>query len=535
MPEDCISYHKTGYFSNLINDYLEQDESVKSLYNRFPKSPEFLNQLLEKKKNYTFENRTILVEILNKQYQNRTPFEITKENIKALKEPNTFTITTGHQLNLFTGPLYFLYKIISTINLCKELKEAYPEYQFVPVYWMASEDHDFDEINFFNFESKKVVWDREASGAVGELSTESIEQVYKPFAKSLGTSPNAEKIKTLFKNSYLKHNNLSEATRHLANELFGNYGLVILDGNEKELKKLFVPHIKDELFNKTSSELVATTNKEINALPGKNYKLQVNPREINLFYLKKGLRERIIEKDNTFLINNTQLKFSKESLLTEVENHPERFSPNVILRPLYQEVILPNLCYIGGGGELAYWLQLKLYFDKMNVTFPILLLRNSALLLSEKQKNKIEKLNIKVEDLFLPKHQLEEKVTRQISAIKIDFSLQRKHLQQQFKELYELAEKTDKSFIGAVEAQEKKQLNGLDTLEKRLLKAQKRKLSDHLERITKLQDELFPNGSLQERNANFSEFYKEYGEDLIPQLFRELSPLELKFKYVVLE
>jgi len=535
MPEDCISYQKSGYFSKLISDYLSQDTSIEFLYNRFPAKEAFLDQLEEKKANYRSENRKILVDVIEQQYQNTSVSKATKTNILALKNPDAYTITTGHQLNLFTGPLYFLYKIISTINLCKELQLKYPQNHFVPVYWMATEDHDFDEINFFNFKEKKVVWQREATGAVGELSTEGLQQVYEPFAKTLGISPNAEKLKTLFNNTYIHHSNLADATRHLANELFGAYGLVILDGNDNKLKQLFVPAIKDELFNNTATEFVSKTNKDINAILGKNYKLQVNPREINLFYLKKGLRERIIEKEDIFYINNTSLKFTKNQLEAEIENHPERFSPNVILRPLYQEMILPNLCYIGGGGELAYWLQLKEYFEKMGVTFPTLLLRNSALLLSEKQKNKIEKLTISIEDLFLPKHQLEEKVTRQISEVKIDFSLQRNHLKKQFKELYQLAEKTDKSFKGAVAAQEKKQLNGLDTLEKRLLKAQKRKLSDHLERVTKLQKELFPNGSLQERTANFSEFYLEYGEELIPQLFKQLMPLELKFKTLVLK
>lgn len=535
MLEDCISYHKTGYFSNLIIDYLSQDETVKFLYNRFPMNEQFENQIHEKKNNFKPENREALVQVLKKQHQNIPLSELTEAHISALSNTNTFTITTGHQLNLFTGPLYFLYKIISTINLCKELKQKYPENNFVPLYWMATEDHDFDEINFFNFKNNKVTWDRKSGGAVGELTTEGLNEVYKTFSEQLGASPNAEKLKSLFKEAYLYHSNLADATRYLANALFGEYGLVILDANEKELKQLFIPFIKDEIFNKTSSEIVEITNRKINTIPNKNYKLQVNPREINLFYLKKGLRERIIEKGGIYFVNNTELKFDKESMFFEIENHPERFSPNVILRPLYQEVILPNLCYIGGGGELAYWLQLKAYFDELNVTFPMLMLRNSALILSEKQKNKIQKLTISIEDLFLPKHKLDEKVTREISAIKIDFSPQRDYLKQQFKDLYKLAEQTDKSFIGAVAAQEKKQLNGLDALEKRLLKAQKRKLSDHLERIANLQEELFPNGSLQERTANFSKFYDEYGENLLKVLFESLNPNQQEFLCLVIK
>lgn len=529
MTNHCIPYAETGFFSNLILDYLAQDKAVEFLYHRYPSLENFGEQIQEKANNYNQQNRKILLATIKSQYNRLKISEATQKHIKNLESQTSFTVTTGHQLNLFTGPLYFLYKIISTINLCKELKSSYPQNHFVPVYWMATEDHDFDEINFFNFNNKKVVWERNAGGAVGELSTEGLDQVFRRFSEMLGTTTNAEKIKDLFKSVYVNHDNLADATRFLAHKLFDEYGLIILDANDKSLKQLFIPHIKRELFEKSCSEAVSKTNTTINTLKDKNYKLQVNPREINLFYLEKGSRERIIEKDGTFFINNSGKQFSKKTLEIEVENYPEKFSPNVLMRPLYQEVILPNLCYIGGGGELAYWLQLKSYFSEENVCFPILLLRNSALLVTKKQLDKIKKLNISLNDLFLPKNELETKVTKQISSIRIDFSPQREHLQQQFKGLYKLAEQTDVSFRKAVTAQEKKQLNGLDALEKRLLKAQKRKLADHLNRVTQLQNELFPNGSLQERTANFSEFYLEFGDSFITQLFENLDPLQQEF------
>ena len=218
--------------------------------------------------------------------------------------------------------------------------------------------------------------------------------------------------------------------------------------------------------------------------------------------------------------------------MQELKAYPERFSPNVIARPLYQEVILPNLCYIGGGGEIAYWLELKSAFESMKVPFPILLLRNSALVITEKQSEKLKRMQLSEEDLFLKQSSLINKKIREISNIDIDFSPQKKLLEQQFKDLYELAEQTDKSFIGAVKAQEVKQKKGLDNLEKRLLKAQKRKLKDHVLRMTDIQNQLFPGKSLQERNLNFSELYLEYGEELIPMLVKALKPLQLEFTVI---
>lgn len=535
MPDHCIPFRNTGYFSPLICDYLEEQKTVKSLYHRFPSIKNFGEQIEEKKQSFPEDTRKILVSVLEKQYRGLEISKTTAAQIALLDKPNTFTITTGHQLNLFTGPLYFLYKIISTVNLCKELSENYPDANFVPIYWMATEDHDFEEINHFNFKGKKIEWDRPSAGAVGELSTDGLDSVFEEFAKQLGNSTNAESLKYLFKESYLNHSNLTDATRYLANKLFGQYGLVIVDGNDKELKSLFAPFMKEELLENTSSAYVERTNNEINAIPDKNYKLQVNPREINLFYLKENLRERIVKREAQFYIHNTEINFSEEELLKELQENPHHFSPNVILRPLYQEVVLPNLCYIGGGGELAYWLQLKSFFESQNVVFPILLLRNSVLLINQKQFKKIEKLDSSIEELFLPKHQLETTIAKRISEIKIDFSTQRNHLKKQFEGLYQLAKKTDQSFFGAVAAQEKKQLNGLDHLEKRLLKAQKRKLADFINRVTVLQEELFPNGGLQERTHNFSEWYLAYGDELISKLFKELKPLKGEFSIVCFE
>ncbi len=537
MPTDCISYQNSGYFTKLIVDYLEEKEELKSLYNRFPKMENFKNQLEEKNKNFN-GNRQILVAELEKQYANFEISEETSSNIKRLNNSNTFTVTTGHQLNLFTGPLYFLYKIISTINLCKELKASYPENDFVPIYWMATEDHDFEEINYFNFKNKKIKWEQESHGPVGRLSTEGLDAIYSLFEKELGSSKNADYLKKLFQDSYLKHTNLADATRFLANELFKKEGLVILDGDSVALKKLFIPYVKEELLHQTSNKKVLETNAIL-----KDYKIQVNPREINLFYIEDNFRERIVFENGMYKVKGTSVselakqtntEFTEIEILELLTSHPEKFSPNVIMRPLYQEVILPNLCYIGGGGEIAYWLELQSNFEANKVTFPMLLLRNSVVLATQKHVEKIDKLELTWRDLFSNQQQLFDLKTKKYSQFKIDFSEQKEQLKKQFDYLLSIAEQTDKSFTGAVKAQETKQTKGLENLEKRLLKAEKRVHADKLERILLLQNELFPNQSLQERKANFSEFYLEYGSSLIEKLLLELKPLEQEFKVVIL-
>lgn len=531
MAVNGIPFKETGFFSSLICDYLNQDTALKPFYNRYPHLENFKLQIQEKQ--HAIQNnalhRKTLVTVLQEQYKGVDISAETLLHIEQLKQNTTFTVTTGHQLNLFTGPLYFFYKIITTINLAKTLKSAYPDYNFVPVYWMATEDHDFDEINYFNFNGKKIQWTKASQGAVGHLSTAGLDAVYALLSKELGNTNNAKALKALFKKAYLEHDNLAKATQYIVNKLFKDYGLVVLDANNKALKKLFIPFFKEELLTQATFKAVTATNEKISSLKNNAYKIQVTPRKINLFYLTESIRERIVFEQGVYKVLNTKISFSKTEILKELETYPERFSPNVIMRPLYQEVVLPNLCYIGGGGELAYWLQLKSSFNALKVTFPMLLLRNSVLITSNKQDEKLKKLNISASDIFLKRNILINKKVREISDIDIDFSDQKQLLKQQFSQLYELAKQTDRSFLGAVKAQEKKQIKGLENLEKRLLKAQKKKLQDHVFRITELQNELFPNQGLQERNTNFSQFYLEYGNQLILTLLNKLNPLQHEF------
>ena len=341
MDVDCISYKQTGYFSKLICDYLDENEAVQLFYNNYPSLKNFEAQIEEKQQNFPDANRSILYESIKVQYGDIKASKKTIDNLIRLKEPITFTVVTGHQLNLFTGPLYFLYKIISTINLTEQLKKEYPKYNFVPIYWMATEDHDFQEINYFNFKGKKLQWNRKTTGAVGPLSTDGLQEVFETFSNELGSGKNADYLKNLFKKAYLEYDSLTKATRYLANELFGEYGLVIVDGDDVELKKLMVPYAKKDILENTAYKEVSKTT-DLLKKASDEYKLQVNPREINYFYLKEGIRERIIENNGSYVVNDTDIRFSRDELIKEMENHPERFSPNVIARPLYQEIILPN-------------------------------------------------------------------------------------------------------------------------------------------------------------------------------------------------
>lgn len=536
MQSQQISYRDTGFVSKMICDLFEEKQELRSFYGKAPSVENFKEQIFEKQKTFTKNQRKILVSSLHNQYGSFLNEEsLVAQNIELLLLNNTFTITTGHQLNLMTGPLYFLYKIISTINLCKTLRKTHPQFNFIPVYWMATEDHDFEEISFFNFNRKNFKWNREKAGAVGRFSLDGLDSFFSFFKNELDSSLTSEEIKALIQKSYLSSSSLTEATRKLVHELFHEEGLVIIDGDDRPLKATFAPKMEEEILSSSCKQYVEETIGRIQSDYDEEYIPQVNPRPINLFYLTDLDRLRLIRTPDGFADAEHSVFWTQDELLQELKDAPERFSPNVLMRPLYQETILPNLCYIGGGGELAYWLELKAYFDSQKIPFPILLHRNAAVLVPKKVADKLGRLQLSPEDMFLKRASLINKKVRQISNIDLDLQSLKKTLEEQFNFLESLVSQTDASFEGAVKAQQKKQFNGIDNLEQRLLKAQKRKLTDQVQRLTILHDTLFPNESLQERTVNFSEFYMQYGSKFISVLSKQLDPLSLKFDWIILD
>ena len=291
MPSTSISYQKTGYFSKTISDYLEQDISLRSFYGKFPTIEGIKEQLEEKQKSVTQKGRSVLVSQLQEQYTGVAITQATQDNINALSKDTAFTITTGHQLNLFSGPMYYIYKILSVINLTEQLTTKYPENSFVPVFWMATEDHDFEEISGFNFKGKKIKWEANQSGPVGRFSTKVLQELVTVLKTEFGQGVNGEYLLALFESAYTQNDTLTQATRFITNELFGSYGIVVLDGDDQELKKQFTSYIEKELFAKKGfKEITKTSQRLVSA----GYGQQVHPREINLFYIQDNLIYKIV-------------------------------------------------------------------------------------------------------------------------------------------------------------------------------------------------------------------------------------------------
>jgi bacillithiol biosynthesis cysteine-adding enzyme BshC len=513
-----IPYAQTTLLSNIIKDLVYESEQLTPFYTPFSLS-NLKKQIQVKKNSFTIEKRKLLHAELVKQNEILTLSDKTKNNLDLLLNENSFTVTTGHQLNLFGGPLYFIYKIISVINFAKKLKKLQPEYNFIPVFWMATEDHDFEEINHFYFHNHKLTWKNKSTGAVGRLSTSGLNEIYQSFVKLTGDSNNAKKLQELFKSAYLSHKNLSDATRFFVNQLFKDEGLIIIDADNKNLKREFISIIKQDIFENSSFQLI---NKQSEELKKRYKKTQINARPINFFYLKDDLRERIEKSsNNTFKVLNTNIIFTQKELAYEIENYPERFSPNVALRPVYQETILPNLAYIGGGGEIAYWLQLKQTFETYNLPFPFIFLRNSAIWLDKKSTRYTEKLALNLSDIFLSADELSKKVL----ANKMPFSFN-KYKQEIEKIIFDLEQDIisfDKSLQPSVLSSKTKLNNELKKLEKKVFRQLKRKETETQQKINYLHQVVFPNNVFQERVWNFSTLYLEYGHDFFTELLNEFK------------
>lgn len=475
------------------------------------------------------DQRNILADTLERQLADLKLSSKQKGNLEDLRLPNTFTITTGHQLNLFSGPVFFVYKILQTIKTCSYLKENFPDFNFVPVYWMASEDHDFAEINHFKTETNFYEINEKSGGAVGRIEItdtffiSEFEKEFKDFV--FGTE-----LILMLKEAYKAGNTLTQAIQILVNRLFSEFGLLILDGDSKELKHQIKETFKDELLN---FNLHKNSKEKVDFLTKKYGKVQVNPREINLFYLSET-RDRIDFDGKNYIIVDKNIQFTEEEILNELENSPEKFSPNALMRPVYQETVLPNLAYIGGNAEIMYWLELKDYFTKLNIPFPVLIPRNSMLFLKEKTLGKIEKLDLKIEDFFQNFTTITNNKILKDNAILELLNQQENLLITQFSELKNIAETTEKSFGNMVKAEEVRQLKSFKRMKKRLLHAEKIKQSELLERLENLFLDVNPSGNWQERVYNFSVFFADHGYSWLETCLEEMQIEESKLIIVAI-
>lgn len=513
--------------SKFDRTYSEQSDFFEKFYTYSVDIQSFGNIIADKSKQET--NRSLLVSVLRKQYLSFSTEGGVLDKIDSLRDSKTFTVTTAHQPSLLTGPLYFVYKIFSTIKLAEELASHYPQNNFVPIFVIGGEDHDFEEVNSISIFGKKIAWQRSdiESGAVGMMKTESLRAVLDELKPTLGDSENAQYIFDIIEKAYTQHTLYQDATQDLLNALFGKYGLVVLNMNDTELKQQFMPIMEKEIVEQPSKSLVEQTQNELADL---GFKPQAFAREINLFYLRENIRERIVEENGVYRALNTDFQWQTQAdILKELHDTPQYFSPNVVLRPLFQEYILPNLAYIGGGGELAYWLERKTQFQYFGINFPMLIRRNSVLFLDKATQDRMKKLDVQLTDLVENTDVLIKKYVAKLSTTPLSMEAEKTALNEILDSILKKVVAIDASLEKAVLAEKTKQLQSIEAFESRVLKAEKQKHETALNQLKALQQKLFPNGGLQERTDNILPIYLKHNGAFFDVLKANLNPLEKGF------
>jgi len=510
-----------------VVDYLNENEDLKPFYKFEPNLAGIEAAIESRKQSNT--NRKLLVDVFSKQYENYNASEKTKKNIELLLKENSFTICTAHQPNIFTGQLYFIYKIIHAIKLADDLNNQFPKNHFVPVYYMGSEDADLNELGEIELDGKKLKWKTSQKGAVGRMLIDNdFIKLIVEIENQLIVEPFGQEIISLIKSNYTLGKSIAEATFEFVHHLFNTYGLLILLPDNSDLKSAFKSFIQDDLLNQQANKLVLNT---VEKFPSA-YKIQTSGRPINLFYLKDNIRERIEGTSEGFKVVNTPIVFSKNEMIEELNQFPERFSPNVVLRPLFQELILPNIAFIGGGSELAYWMELKSVFEFYNVHYPVLILRNSFAIIDNKTTSLISELNLTLLDFFETEFQITEKYTRENSKLKLDLAEEKTAIEQVYQNIKTISGNIDKTLVSHTDALRTNALKRLEQLEKKMLRAEKKKHEASIRKIKKIKSALYPNATLQERVENALPLLAKHGLSFIDALYTSSETLEQQFSFI---
>ncbi len=518
---------------NLFLDYLYEFDNVKNFYKtNFRNKDEYLKVFKKISENRNLK-RDQLSRILSEQYNGFTPSAKTQKNINDLKSGKTLAVVTGQQLGLLGGPMYTYYKIISAIKLSNFLSERYDDYQFVPVFWLEGDDHDFNEVRFINVvdeknETAKIEYDREVEeeenrGSVGYLKfNESIVQFFTDLEKNLRKTDFTPGLMDKIKSIYSTGKSFKQSFKELIFWLFDSYGLIIFDPQDPEIKRQLIPVFIEEItnFRKHSEKLV-----HVSAKLEELYHAQVKVRPVNLFFSNEEGRFLIEPSEDEFKLKRKRKKYTYDELVELIKTGPENFSPNVLLRPICQDFILPTSFYVGGPSEISYFAQVTPLYEFFGVETPIIYPRCSATIIEKNINSVIEKFNLDLRELFVNPEKVKEKVIKSVSQTAVDdiFAVTVNQIETAFDHLKENLFELDKTISDASTKYKQKIYYYLDELKGKAIDAQKKKYETTIRQIDKVANALYPAANLQERELNFVYFANKYGPEIISQIFEELS------------
>ncbi len=529
--------------NKLFQDYLYNFDNVKRFYNyNFRDEDSYtsvFNNVVKKNPDITAK----VNEILKKQYQKVSPSDKTNNNIAKLSKKNTVAIFTGQQLGLVGGPLYTIYKIFTAIKLSEYLSEKFTGFNFVPVFWLAGDDHDFEEVTNLKFidknnELKKIYYydfnNKEANkGSIGNLKFgNSINDFKTEIKNSIRETEFSKKFFKLLDKILVEGKTFKDSFFDLIFKIFDDAGLIIFNPQDSEIKELLKPIFLKELndFNIHSSEVLLTS-----ADLDENYHAQVKVKPINLFYSNETGRHLIEPVNDEFRLKGKRKHITKEEMFELLEKFPERFSPNVLLRPVCQDYLFPTGFYIAGPGEISYFAQVMPLYKNYNVSQPIIYPRASATIVESNIAKILMKFNLSVKDFFAGEKTLKENVLNTLSSNNVEtiFYTATKSIEESLTKLTEQLSFIDNT-IGEVSNKNKEKiLNQLKVLQTKALKGEENKYSAAMRQLKKAQNILYPNNNLQERELSIVNFINKYGTDFFDWLFNELEINE--FEHQILE
>ncbi len=531
MELQSFSFDLISQLSQRDKSYQKNDPKLRRFYKYTPEIDSFKDAIAERRKSKI--DRGQLYSSVMQQYADLDSSDLQKQNIEKLKEDNCFTVITAHQPSLMTGPLYYIYKVISVINLSEQLNKKYPDVHVVPVLISGGEDHDFEEINHLQIYNKKLVWNAvHENESVGRMPTGGLEEILNQLQEICREDSAGQVLLAQCKEILSRADTYRDFATGIAILLFKKYGLLVLSMDNPEMKSLISEIIHDEVFNASNKVLIETAQKEIAA---SGFDTQTHIRDINFFYFtNENKRLRIEREGERFIILGSSISFSEEEMRKEITDHPERFSPNVNMRPIFQETVFPNLAYLGGGGELAYWLERKVQFEHHGIPFPVLMRRNSVAIVNKNQQKSLDKLGLGIQSLFSSKHEIINSFLQNTSGEAFALTDSIEQLEAIYAQIKVKAEELDQTLGPKVEAEKAKSIKAIESLEGRLKKVIKQKSESSLGKIDKTYEALFPSGSLQERKVNFLQFYDSMGDEFIDGLKEHLDPFNKEFLFITL-
>jgi bacillithiol biosynthesis cysteine-adding enzyme BshC len=529
VESECLPFSSIPHTTRLFDDFLHHFDKVRNFYARPPLADDWWAD--EKRRIvYPDDRRRAVAAILERQNRTFGAGARTLQNIQRLRE-GAAVVVTGQQVGLFGGPMFCLLKAMSVVQLAERTGA-------VPVFWLASEDHDFEEINYVNLPAadhlqKFAVNVAHREGApVGTITfdneiTAAVQQVEALFGKS--------EICDWLASSYRKGETFSSAFGKFYARVLDELGIVFLDPLDRELHTIAQPLYRAALEKSADINRALQTRERELESAGYHAQVKVTPSHTLCFYLEDGVRTPVRDEEEYFLVG--ERKIARTELFKETERCPERFSANVLLRPVVEDYLLPTLCYVGGPSEAAYFAQVEVVYRHLAGRVTPLVPRIFATLVEPRQAKLMDRYHLKLTDIFVPAEKLKEVVAAHALPENVmkSFDAAAAHLDQALDAVQPSLEKLDKTLVDAAENAGSKMRYQLQGLRDKAARAESRKNSELQRHADELSTLLYPNKNLQEREVGAAYFLLKYGTGILVTLKQHLKIDCADHQVVVLE